>query len=187
MEPLLLSDACRPLQGPAWRRRRLCLLKDCDQWYRPVHPWCRYCSEKCRREAERWRRWRARQKYRASSNGRKQRQQQARRYRERCRARPPACPAPVVAAPSPADSSVATREGKRSVEKIPEGPGCPCARPGCYVLFPAGSEHNRRRFCCALCCKALRCVLDREARWRRRHRRGLKQPGRRPRPRIRSP
>lgn len=187
MEPLLLSEASGSPQGLPWRRRRRCLLKDCEQWFRPVHPWCRYCSEKCRREAKRWRRWRAQQKYRASSNGRQCRQRQAHRYRERCRARPSSCPASVVPAPSPVDQSVVTREGKRLVEKIPEGAESPCDRPGCYVLFAAGSADNPRRFCCVRCRKALRCVLDREARWRRRRRRGLQPPGRRRRPRIGSP
>jgi hypothetical protein len=187
MGPLSLSDAARPPQGPRWRRWRRCLLKGCEAWFRPSRPQCRYCSETCRRASQRWRRWRAQQKYRASRNGRDHRQQQARRYRERCQLRPAPIPAPQTPVSSPADSSVAAREGKRLLEKIPEGPRCPCDRPGCYVLFPAGSAYNPRRFCCVLCRKALRCVLEREARWRWRRRRGLHRPGRRRRPRVRSP
>jgi len=187
MGPRILSDASRPPQEPPWRRPRRCLLKDCEQWFRPVHPQCRYCSAKCRQAAERWRRWRAQHKYRASRNGRDCRQEPARRYRQRCRAHPPLCAAFAATVSPPADSSAATCEGKRLLEKSEKVPLCSCDRPGCYVLFPAGSVYNPRRFCCVLCCKALRCVREREARWRRRRRRGLQRLGRRPRPRARSP
>jgi hypothetical protein len=209
MIPLSLSDVRHPPQGPPWRRRRRCLLKGCERWFRPSNPLCRYCSAKCRQAAEDWQRWRSQQKYRASREGRNHRQEQARRYRQRCRARaspraaPPApaspsdagtpshssvpCAAPPATVSPPADDSAATCEGKRLLEKSERIPLCPCKRPGCYVLFPAGSEYNPRRFCCALCRKVLRCVLEREARWRRRRRRGLRRRGRRPRPRARGP
>jgi hypothetical protein len=187
MCPLSLSVAARPPQGPPWRRRRRCLLKDCEEWFRPVRPQCRYCSEKCRQAARRWRRWRAQQKYRASGNGRDHRQQQACRYRQRCQARPRPCAAPADTVSPPADSSAAPCEGKRLLGKSEKVPLSPCKRPGCYVLFPAGSEYNPRRFCCVLCRKALRCVLEREARWQRRRRRGLLPPGRRRRQRVRGP
>jgi hypothetical protein len=72
-------------------------------------------------------------------------------------------------------------------KKKQKNPLCPCDRPGCYVLFPIGAACQVRRFCCALCRKALRCVLEREARWRRRRRRGLRRPGRRSRARVRGP
>jgi hypothetical protein len=189
MGPLSLSGTRTPPQGPRWRRLRRCLLKDCERWFRPVRPQCRYCSEKCRQAARRWRRWRAQQKYRASRNGRAHRQQQARRYRRRCQARSCSCqcaPGAAMAAP-PADSSAAACEGKRLLEKGEKVSLGACDRPGCYVLFPAGSAYNPRRFCCVLCRRALRCVLEREARWRRRRRRGLQRPGRRPRPRVRGP
>jgi hypothetical protein len=187
MDPLSLSDAPRPLQGPPWRRPRRCLLKDCEQWFRPRRPPCRYCSEKCRQQARQWRRWRAQQKYRASQNGRDHRQQQARRYRQRCQARPSAEAAPPAMASPPADRRTATGEGKRFLEKSEKVPRCPCDRPGCYVLFAAGTPDRPRCFCSTRCRQALRCVLDREARWRRRRRRGLRRPGRRPRPRRRGP
>jgi len=43
----------------------------------------RYCSEKCREEARRWRLWKARHRYRQSPDGKQKRQAQSRRYRER--------------------------------------------------------------------------------------------------------
>jgi hypothetical protein len=187
MCPLSLSAASRPPQGPPWRWTRRCLLKGCGHWFRPTHPLCRYCSPKCRQAADRWRRWRSQQKYRASQNGREHRREQGRRHRQRCRARPSPGAAPPVTVSLPADSSLAPCEGKRLLEKSEKVPLRPCKRPGCYVLFPAGSEYNPRRFCCVLCRKALRCVFEREARWQRRRRRGLRRPGRRRRARARGP
>ena len=64
-------------------RSRRCLLKGCVRDYRPDHPLERYCSEACRREAKRWRRWKAQQKYRASECGKAKRQEQCRRRRKR--------------------------------------------------------------------------------------------------------
>jgi hypothetical protein len=64
-------------------RRRVCLLKGCERRYRPVHPLARYCSEECRKQARRWREWKARQRYRQSPNGKQKRRAQSRRYRMR--------------------------------------------------------------------------------------------------------
>ena len=64
-------------------RRRVCLLKGCGHGFRPEQPLARYCSEACRAEARRWRRWKARRRYRQSLNGKRKRQAQSRRYRER--------------------------------------------------------------------------------------------------------
>lgn len=187
MVPRSLSDLPALPQGPSWQRPRRCLLQGCERWFRPHRPQCRYCSEDCRQAARQWRRWHAQQKYRSSAKGRQHRQEQARRYRQRSQTRvplpPPSCPKPCAAATAPCPGpDPDAREGKRLREKSEEVPRCPCDRPGCYVLFPAGSPGNPRRFCCPLCRRALRRVLDREARWRRRRRRGLRQPGRRPRP-----
>jgi hypothetical protein len=179
MAPISLSGHCR---RPHRCCRRRCLLKGCGQWFQPTHPQCRYCSAACREAARRWRRWHAQQKYRSSRNGREHRRQQARRYRQQCRKRPP-----------PFTAAAATRsdgrpcEGKRPAEKSAAVPLCPCDRPGCYVLFASGAANSPRRFCCVLCRKALRCVLEREARWRQRRRRGLQRAGRRPRARARGP
>jgi len=179
--------APRSLSGQAPRshrcHRRRCLLKGCGQWFQPTHPQCRYCSASCRAAARRWRRWHSQHKYRSSQNGRAHRQQQSRRYRERCRNGPSAAGCAAAAA----DGTMVPCEGKRASAKSEKVPLCPCDRPGCYVLFPAGAARLRRRFCCVLCRKALRCVLQREARWRQRRRRGLKHAGRRRRARPRGP
>jgi hypothetical protein len=187
MDPMSLSGHGRqPYRGG----RRRCLLKDCEQWFQPPHPQCRYCSAACREAARRWRRWHAQQKYRSSANGREHRQQQARRYRQRCRSRLVSVRTPSATASSAAAGpprNIRPREGKRPAKKAPQVPFCPCDRPGCYVLFVSGAAYPRRRFCCVLCRKALRCVLEREARWRQRRRRGLQPVGRRRRPRARGP
>jgi hypothetical protein len=181
MSPLALSDTATQLQGPTWQRTRRCLLKGCGHWFRPTRSQCRYCSPACQQAARRWRRWRAQQKYRTSPTGRQQRQQQARRYRQR---HPPPPPSHSTAEPQQPTNSTAAAgsEGKRLPKKRLEVPLHPCARPGCYVLFPLSNSWTPRRFCCVLCRRALRCVLDREARRRRRRRRGLRRPGRRSRP-----
>jgi len=184
MDPMSLSGHGR--QAHRGGRRR-CLLKGCERWFQPTHPQCRYCSAACRAAARRWRRWHAQQKYRSSANGREHRQQQARRYRQRCRSRPATVNAAASSAAATADSKATRCEGKRPAEKTHQVPLCPCDRPGCYLLFAAGVKCQPRRFCCALCRTALRCVLDREARWRRRRRRGLRPAGRRRRPCARSP
>jgi hypothetical protein len=194
MDPALLSGRANRPQEPRWRRRR-CLLKGCGQWFRPTHPRCRYCSQACRVAARRWQHWRAQQRYRASRNGRQHRQQQGQRYRQRCRSRPPPLPPPLPAcSPASAWCAAGVRnrggaacEGKRTLQKTIAGPLGPCDRPGCYVLCAGGAADTSRRFCCGLCRRALRCVLDREARWRRRRRRGLRRPGRRARRPIRGP
>ena len=214
MAPVLLSGISGQ---PQRSRERRCLLKDCEQWFVPSHTQCRYCSVACGVAAEQWRRWQAQQKYRASRHGRARRQQQACRYRQRCRDRaaPSTCAPPEPCAaltagsarpPIPVDLAAATCpplpptcaadvgggstvhcEGKRAGEKIINSELCPCARPGCYVLFAVVAAKPQRRFCCALCRKAMRCVIDREARWLQRRRRGLRPPGRRARRQTRGP
>jgi hypothetical protein len=211
MDPVLLSG----ISGRPQRfRRRRCLLKDCEQWFVPSHAQCRYCSVACRAIARQWRRWRAQQKYRASRHGRERRQQQACRYRQRWRAastcaasgscaavtasstRPSApvdraaaaCPPmPPTSAAGVGGGSTLGCEGRRAGKKKANSQLCPCARPGCYVLFVVVAAKPQRRFCCALCRKAMRRVLDREARWWQRRRRGLRRPGRRLRRQTRGP
>jgi len=183
MCPGSLSGAARPPQGPGWQRLRRCLLKGCQRFFRPTRPQCRYCSATCQQEARRWRRWRAQQKYRRSASGRQHRQQQSRRYRQRRPASPRPPPRPVEPV-EPIGAASAGSEGKRLPDNPGEVPLRPCDRPGCYVLFAAVATGNPRRFCCASCRRALRCVLDREARRRQRRRRGLRSPGRHRRPRA---
>jgi len=189
MDPLALSQTSRPSHRA--RRPRCCLLKGCERWFRPAHPGCRYCSAACRQAAQKWRRWRAQQKYRASSHGRQQRRAQARRYRQRCRSRlgwrrPRVCARAAARAAAP-DCSPPARAGKRWAEKTAALACAACNRPGCYVLLPGGCPGPGRRFCCLLCRRALRRVLDREARFRQRRRRGLRAPGRHRRPAPRGP
>lgn len=181
MCPGLLSDAAGPPQEPPWPRLRRCLLKGCERLFRPARPQSRYCGAGCQQAARRWRRWRAQQKYRQSDHGRQHRQEQARRYRQR-HPTPPRPPPATRETDAAADEASAGGEGKRLAEKSGEGPLQPCDRPGCYVLFATDSAASPRRFCCALCRRALRCVLDREARRRQRRRRGLRACGRRRRP-----
>jgi hypothetical protein len=84
-------------QDPARRKRRSrcvprtrrCLLKGCEQSYRPRQPRQRYCSGQCRKAARAWSRWKAQQRYRVTVPGKQQRNGQSRRYRERVRNRKP--------------------------------------------------------------------------------------------------
>ena len=68
-------------------RTRRCLLKGCERRFRPKQARERYCSPECRRAARDWSCWKAQQSYRATAAGRKNRQGQSRRYRERVRTR----------------------------------------------------------------------------------------------------
>ncbi len=102
-------------------------------------------------------------RYRASDNGRQRRREENRRYRERRRAR-------EVAA-----AVLEAREGKRLRDFGENFAERMCDRPGCYVLFRVKHEHSNRRFCSVMCRKALRRVLDRDARYRERRRRWRKQ------------
>jgi hypothetical protein len=160
-------------QGPRGRRRQ-CLLKGCGQWFCAAYPQSRYCSDTCRQQARRWRRWQSSRRWRASEQGRDHRRQQAQRYRQRrvalvaARRTKPSQPAqPAEQQPG----SIAEREGQRPATICQDWDGQPCQRPGCYVLFPVQARSPKQRFCCAACRRALRRVLDREAKWRRRRRR----------------
>jgi hypothetical protein len=68
-------------------RIRRCLLKGCEQGFHPRQPRQRYCSERCREAARKWSRWKAQQRYRATTTGKQKRNGQSRRYRERVRSR----------------------------------------------------------------------------------------------------
>jgi hypothetical protein len=175
--PPQYGSCCPADQGPRRRfRLRPCLLKGCERLFRPSHPQTRYCSAACRQAARSWRRWQASQQYRSSEQGKQRRRQQSRRYRERLRQR-----ATVVLAAAPAAASAATptpREGQRPATNLANFLGRPCCRPGCYALFPLQPRSPGQCFCSRLCRLALRRVLDREAHWRRRHRRAC--PRRRP-------
>jgi len=76
-------------------RLRQCLLKGCEQKFHPRHARQRYCSEDCRDSARQWGRWKAQQRYRASTTGKQKRNGQSRRYRERVKSRKPPEPEAV--------------------------------------------------------------------------------------------
>jgi hypothetical protein len=147
-------------------RQRRCLLKGCGQPFHPTHPLCRYCSEACTEEARRWSQWRANQRYRASEQGRARRREQSRRWRVLARQRrEAACPT-----------------ASEGYQKEPPGEEFCCSRPGCYERFRRSRRSPLKKFCSFLCRQALRRVLQRERRWRRRC---LRQATTRPRPACR--
>jgi hypothetical protein len=141
-------------------RPRRCLLKGCERLFWPRHWRTHYCSEGCRRKARHWQCWHASREYRATDRGKERRREQSRRHRERRRAR---------------QAVSADAEQPREGQRIPPGEGNssgrPCRRPGCYELFSLPHEHSCKHFCSVECRLALRCVLDREARYRARRRR----------------
>jgi hypothetical protein len=76
-------------------RMRRCLLKGCEQRFHPRQARQRYCSERCREAARKWSRWKAQRRYRATAPGKRQRNGQSQRYRERVRSRKPPEPEAV--------------------------------------------------------------------------------------------
>ena len=66
-------------------RRRRCLLKGCERVYLPNRFQQRYCSEECVRAAAKWRKWKARRRYRGTEKGKRRRREQSLRYRQRQR------------------------------------------------------------------------------------------------------
>jgi hypothetical protein len=151
------DDAIQPPRRP---RCRLCLLKGCERPFWPTHPRSRYCSKQCQDAARDWQRWRAAREYRATPGGRARRREQSRRYRERQQL------ARRAAGPAPAE----VREGQLKAESCEDFCGQPCRRPGCYELFQPQPRSPLQGFCSRSCCRALRRVRQREARWRRRRR-----------------
>jgi hypothetical protein len=63
-------------------RMRWCLLKGCEQRFHPRQARQRYCSAACREAAREWSRWKAQERYRATTAGKQKRNGQNRRYRE---------------------------------------------------------------------------------------------------------
>ena len=151
MGPPQGSQVSRPRQGARWRSQpRLCLLKGCERPFLPSCPQHRYCDKECRKRAAAWRAKKARRVWRTSPQGRQTRGEQARRRRERQKARKQASePLPEV------------RVGHRLA-------GNPepflCDRPGCLETFERKSRSPLQRFCSASCRNALRRVRRREAR-----------------------
>jgi hypothetical protein len=143
-------------------RQRRCLLKGCEARFRAAHPLARYCSETCQQAARRWTLWRANRRYRRSAPGKTCRREQCRRRRERCRR-----------LESRSTAGEAMREGyqEAAAEK-----NFSCSRPGCYECFTSDPRSPLKKFCNHVCRRALRHVLLREARWRRRFARAFRFP-----------
>jgi hypothetical protein len=97
------NPTAHPGNQAAGRRKRLarrprmrrCLLKGCEQRFHPRQARQRYCSERCREAARKWSRWKAQRRYRATEVGKRQRNGQSQRYRERVRSRKPPEPEAV--------------------------------------------------------------------------------------------
>ena len=173
---------------PSRRSRcRRCLLKGCERFFRPTRPQSRYCSAACGQAARRWRRRQASRRWRASEPGRARRREQCRRARRRI---PlvvlppgPSLPDPGVEAPPEAAPPAAQAcEGQRPAIIPEKFAAQPCQRPGCYATFVPTPRSPQQRFCSCSCRQALRRVLDRERRWRRRRWQGIRPRRRRPRP-----
>lgn len=142
-------------------RLRRCLLKGCEQKFRPRRPWSRYCGDDCRGKARKWSRWKAQRKYRVARHGKDKRQAQCRRYRA---AKPgkKACPG----------GGKGSREGNHSKNIFDRY----CDRPGCYATFARTRHSPLQRFCSTACRRALERVLERERRWRERRKSDLALP-----------
>lgn len=169
MGPPQRLSKCFVVQGAGPRcgwprpRRRLCLLKGCEQPFVPSHAQARYCSTCCQAAARRWRRWRASRTYRASEQGQARRREQSRQYRQRLRQRQAELHA--ERASTPAEEPAQSCEGQRAA---PAAEKSCCVRPGCYELFLRCCRSPLQQCCGSLCQQALRRVRQREARWRRR-------------------
>jgi len=137
-------------------RKRLCLLKGCETWFRPRCALCRYCSESCRDAARRWSVRRAEKRYRQSTKGKEKRQQQHRSYRKRRKLREQI---------GGKNESSAESEGDHR-DKICEG--VLCARPGCYERVIPMRRSPLKKYCSFPCRRAFRRVLEREKRWKER-------------------
>jgi hypothetical protein len=82
-------QAARARKRSSRPRTRGCLLKGCEQRFRPRHARQRYCSDGCREAARTWSEWKARQTYRGTAACKQKRSEQSRRYRERIKDRKP--------------------------------------------------------------------------------------------------
>jgi len=76
-------------------RMRRCLLKGCEERFHPRQAQERYCRQRCRQAAQKWSRWKAQERYRATTEGKQKRNGQSQRYRERVRSRKPPEPEAV--------------------------------------------------------------------------------------------
>jgi hypothetical protein len=130
---------------------RRCLLKGCEELFRPRRASRRYCSERCREAARTWSRWKAQERYRATLTGKEKRNAQCRRNRERARKRKE-------------QACKATDEAARVIRTNVSFDGS-CDRPGCYERFVRSRRSPLQRFCSKECRRALERVRQREQRW----------------------
>lgn len=132
-------------------RKRLCLIKDCEQSFYPSHPGSRYCGSPCQAAARRWSQTRAQKRYRVTERGKKQRNEQSRRYRVQRKKH----------------SAGVTGTSKRSCEGDQEQKGCSffCSRPGCYELVHLNSRSPLQKYCSSSCRRAVWRVIERERHW----------------------
>jgi len=158
--PLPTYSHRREIQEVSSPRTRRCLLKDCEQPFRPADRWARYCSKPCRQDARQWSQWFANQSYRASERGKQQRRRQCQRNRQRRSLGPP-----EDAKQPPTRMPLLGCEG---YQRDDSAENSPCHRPGCYECFPIPARSPLKKFCSTLCRRALRSVRQRESRWRRR-------------------
>jgi len=89
------QEARRRKRLPRRPRTRRCLLKGCEQRFHPRQARQRFCSEECREAARKWSRWKAQERYRATTAGKQKRHGQSERYRERVKSRNPPEPEAV--------------------------------------------------------------------------------------------
>jgi hypothetical protein len=89
------KQEARRRQSARRPRIRRCLLKGCEQRFHPRQVGQRYCSQACREAARQWSRWKAQERYRATTAGKQKRNGQSRRYRERVNSRKPPEPEAV--------------------------------------------------------------------------------------------
>jgi hypothetical protein len=118
---------------PRRPRMRHCLLKGCEQRFHPRRARQRYCSAGCREAARRWSRWKAQQRYRATTAGKEKRNGQSRCYRERTRSRKPPEPEAVDEA-----ARVITKEFFRGLlrpTRLLRGIRAQSAKPLAALLF----------------------------------------------------
>jgi hypothetical protein len=106
----------------------------------------RYCSEHCRKEARKWRRWKAQQRYRKTAAGQAKRKGQSRRYRERVQSRKPPEPEVVNEAARVIPQEYFFRAHVRPAGVL-RGIRAPAAKPLATLLFarvPAGAGASHR-------------------------------------------
>ena len=135
-----------------WPRTRLCMLKGCGRHFRPRRWRQRYCSNPCWQEALAWSRWKQQQKYRATAAGKRCRNAQCRRHRQRVKIKMKEAPGSTA--------------GLGRVISHKHFIGGSCDRPGCYEMFLHSARSPHQRFCSWGCRRAVERVGERERRWK---------------------